>query len=314
MDSGYPGPKTHNCNAQVIPVNLSTISTAKQTFDRWLKQAGLDTDDLGHLKRVQKQDAKSRFLLTAQPTCPSLPPSFNLPDPIQLPVPASAALTPTSLALKSSYWPTIYAPRRKGETEPWSQGKLAWARNAMSMTIATGLRAQENGEVILLSFCVVVLLLAILQLPIAAHVPIPYEVDNEEAIPVTATASDTRTSTRHPLRHCVPNLVRGIVDRYHEARKRSSPPPDAAKNGTNYLLTSLSLFITHEPCIMCSMALLHSRVKEVFYLIPMEKTGGCGGVACLPALPGVNHRFTIWRWRDGDFDVDCIRIHENSDA
>ncbi|SJL07375.1 uncharacterized protein ARMOST_10722 [Armillaria ostoyae] len=264
---------------------------------KWLKQAGLDTDDLGHLKRVQKQDGRTRLLLTALPTCPSPPTDFNLPDPIQLPVPTSAALTPTSLALKSSYWPTIYAPRRKGETEPWSQGKVAWARDAMSLTVATALRAQENGE-----------------LPIAAHVPIPYEVDNEEAILVTATASDTRTSTRHPLRHCVPNLVRGIVDRYHEARRESSPPPDSAKNGTNYLLTSLSLFITHEPCVMCSMALLHSRVKEVFYLIPMEKTGGCGGVTCLPTLPGVNHRFTIWRWRDGDFDVDCIRIHENSDA
>ncbi|PBK97822.1 cytidine deaminase-like protein [Armillaria gallica] len=264
---------------------------------KWLKQAGLDTDDLGHLKRVQKQDGRTRLLLTALPTCPSPPTDFNLPDPIQLPVPTSAALTPTSLALKSSYWPTIYAPRRKGETEPWSQGKVAWARDAMSLTVATALRAQENGE-----------------LPIAAHVPIPYEVDNEEAILVTATASDTRTSTGHPLRHCVPNLVRGIVDRYHEARRESSPAPDSAKNGTNYLLTSLSLFITHEPCVMCSMALLHSRVKEVFYLIPMEKTGGCGGVTCLPTLPGVNHRFTVWRWRDGDFDVDCIRIHENSDA
>ncbi|KAK0449219.1 cytidine deaminase-like protein [Armillaria borealis] len=264
---------------------------------KWLKQAGLDTDDLGHLKRVQKQDGRTRLLLTALSTCPSPPTDFNLPDPIQLPVPTSAALTPTSLALKSSFWPTIYAPRRKGETEPWSQGKVAWARDAMSLTVATALRAQENGE-----------------LPIAAHVPIPYEVDNEEAILVTATASDTRTSTGHPLRHCVPNLVRGIVDRYHEARSESSPSPDSAKNGTNYLLTSLSLFITHEPCVMCSMALLHSRVKEVFYLIPMEKTGGCGGATCLPTLPGVNHRFTIWRWRDGDFDVDCIRIHENSDA
>ncbi|KAK0201687.1 cytidine deaminase-like protein [Desarmillaria ectypa] len=275
-----------------IPEPRHTTSMLK-----WLKQAGLDTNDLGHLKRVQKQDGRTRLLLTALPTCPSPPADFNLPEPIQLPVPTSAALTPTSLALKSSYWPTIYAPRRKGETEPWSQGKVAWARNAMSLAVATALRAQENGE-----------------LPIAAHVPIPYEIDNEDAIPVTATASDTRTSTRHPLRHCVPNLVRDIVDRYHEARRRSSPPLDSVKNGTNYLLTSLSLFITHEPCVMCSMALLHSRVKEVFYLIPMEKTGGCGGLTCLPTLPGVNHRFTIWRWRDGDLDIDRIRIHENSDA
>jgi tRNA-specific adenosine deaminase 3 len=47
---------------------------------------------------------------------------------------------------------------------------------------------------------------------------------------------------------------------------------------------------------MCSMALLHSRVKEVFYVVPMEKTGGCGGATCLPALPGVNHRYAVYKW------------------
>lgn len=47
---------------------------------------------------------------------------------------------------------------------------------------------------------------------------------------------------------------------------------------------------------MCSMALLHSRVKEVFYLYPMPLTGGCGSLVCLPQLKGVNHRFGIARW------------------
>ena len=77
----------------------------------------------------------------------------------------------------------------------------------------------------------------------------------------------------------------------------SQTGPRETRNGSNYLLTDQTFFITHEPCIMCSMALLHSRVKEVIYLFPMSKTGGCGGSTCLPTLKGVNHQFTIFQWK-----------------
>lgn len=84
----------------------------------------------------------------------------------------------------------------------------------------------------------------------------------------------------------------------------SAEQQEAAKNGSQYLLIGLSLFITLEPCLMCTMALLHSRVKEVFYLVPMPQTGGCGGIACVPALKGVNHRFSIAVWKRGKEDED----------
>jgi len=51
---------------------------------------------------------------------------------------------------------------------------------------------------------------------------------------------------------------------------------------------------------MCSMVLLHSRVAKAVYLIPMDKTGGCGGAACLPRLEGANHRFEVEREVSGE--------------
>lgn len=139
------------------------------------------------------------------------------------------------------------------------------------------------------------------------------------------TAHDTRKSTAHPLRHAVMNIIRNIAD--HRASQLPLPPSsvivssdpitntdaDSTFNCNNYILTSMTLFTTHEPCIMCSMALLHSRVKEVVYLVPMEKTGGCGGLACLPKLGGVNHRFGICRWNRDTIDLDALEVDSELD-
>lgn len=148
----------------------------------------------------------------------------------------------------------------------------------------------------------------------AAYVPAPYQSDADLASDADDVkgadafmAHDTRRSAAHPLRHAVMNVIRQIADARARSGDAAEPPThtstpgdDSASphnaNGTNYLLTARTLFTTHEPCIMCSMALLHSRVKEVVYLLPMRATGGCGGGTCVPALPGVNHRFGICRW------------------
>ncbi|KAJ7758482.1 hypothetical protein DFH07DRAFT_449881 [Mycena maculata] len=275
---------------------------------KWLRRSEVDADKLGHLKRVRKQGETSTFLLSVSPTPPNLPHDISLTDPYLVTVPSSVALTTTSLALKNSLWPTIFAPRRKGEVEDWSQGKARWAWEAMHAVVQEALRWRDEGEVGFLP-CNQILSYILLQLPIAAYVPAPYEALDDASLPSAFIAHDTRQSAAHPLRHAVMNLIRQIGE--HRAcsdaeSMEPQPPPDgdseSPRNGNNYLLTSQVLFTTHEPCIMCSMALLHSRVKEVVYLIPMEKTGGCGSAICLPTLPGVNHRFNICRWK-----VETIR-------
>ncbi|KAJ6619511.1 cytidine deaminase-like protein [Mycena sp. CBHHK59/15] len=263
---------------------------------KWLRQNELDEAELGHLKRVRKQGDKSTFLLTASPVPPSLPPNILLPDPFLATVPSSVALTPSSLSLKSLLWPTVYAPRRKGEVEDWSQGKARWAWEAMHVAVREALRSRAEGE-----------------LPIAA-----YHMAHHQPPRSLDATRDIRLS---PLRHAIMNIIRQIADHraHSEVESAEAPPPPledvySPRNGTNYLLTSQTLFTTHEPCIMCSMALLHSRVREVVYLIPMERTGGCGGAMCLPTLPGVNHRFSICRWKGGTIEEEGLHLDASMDA
>jgi tRNA-specific adenosine deaminase 3 len=70
---------------------------------------------------------------------------------------------------------------------------------------------------------------------------------------------------------------------------------------------------------MCTMALVHSRVKEVVFIHPMQKSGGCGGHVLVPELPTINHRFRIWCWKSESLSllgesIDDINIDNSLDV
>lgn len=55
-------------------------------------------------------------------------------------------------------------------------------------------------------------------------------------------------------------------------------------------LPEAELYCTLEPCLQCTGALLHGRVKRVVYGATDPKFGGIESLACLLDLPGLNHR------------------------
>ncbi|KAF8864368.1 cytidine deaminase-like protein [Acephala macrosclerotiorum] len=79
--------------------------------------------------------------------------------------------------------------------------------------------------------------------------------------------------------------------------------PDGNRNG--YLCHGLEIYCTHEPCVMCSMAIIHSRFGRVIFERRMRKTGGmCAdgelghGLAWRKEL---NWTVLAWQWQR---DVD----------
>ncbi len=67
----------------------------------------------------------------------------------------------------------------------------------------------------------------------------------------------------------------------------------ACLHAGNYRLPGATLYVTLEPCAMCMGAMLHARLARVVYGAADPKTGACGGVVDLPALPALNHQTRV---------------------
>ena len=63
----------------------------------------------------------------------------------------------------------------------------------------------------------------------------------------------------------------------------------AAQHLGNYRLTGCSLYVTLEPCVMCSGAIFHSRITEVIYGTADPKTGAVESVTNLFDEHRLNH-------------------------
>ena len=61
----------------------------------------------------------------------------------------------------------------------------------------------------------------------------------------------------------------------------------------NYRLDDCELYVTLEPCAMCSGAMLHARLKRVVFGAPDPKTGAAGSVVNLFSQAALNHQTAL---------------------
>ncbi|OON62977.1 tRNA adenosine(34) deaminase TadA [Massilia sp. KIM] len=67
----------------------------------------------------------------------------------------------------------------------------------------------------------------------------------------------------------------------------------AAEKLGNYRLPGCELYVTLEPCIMCSGAMMHARLARVVYAADDPKTGACGSVLDVFAQERLNHHTEV---------------------
>lgn len=101
--------------------------------------------------------------------------------------------------------------------------------------------------------------------------------------------------------------LRGIDDKLRQYLKETYPEEtfdarnyikkeesDGDDSDGPYLCTGYYIYMLKEPCIMCSMALVHARAKRIFYTFPNEQCGALSSKVKLQAVPSLNHHFEVF--------------------
>ncbi|EGW30981.1 uncharacterized protein SPAPADRAFT_62883 [Spathaspora passalidarum NRRL Y-27907] len=99
------------------------------------------------------------------------------------------------------------------------------------------------------------------------------------------------TGSKTPYDHSVMKAISSIANNELHRRKHSSQ-----EDGEGYLCHNMIVYTTHEPCVMCCMALVHSRIGRLVYLQGTPPTGGLESNYQLGDRDGLNWKFQIWKW------------------
>ncbi len=145
--------------------------------------------------------------------------------------------------------------------------------------------------------------------------PVGAVVVNPKIETVVAVASDRRQ--RNPSQHAVLMAIEKVAEEQRalfadrgrgtteSARSSSSgQKTDDVEDELPYLCTGYDVFVTREPCCMCSMAMVHSRVRRVFY--GCDSAAGALGTKCkLHVNRQLNHHYLVFK---GLLSEECRKL------
>eukprot|EP00501_MAST-03F_sp_TOSAG23-6_P000042 GSMAST32.ASY1.ANO1.43.1 assembled CDS len=118
-----------------------------------------------------------------------------------------------------------------------------------------------------------------------------------------AVFSSGATQNVHPLQHAAMCCIEGVA-----SKQQSKNSVSTNYSVSNYLCTGFDAYLTREPCTMCAMALVHSRVKRVFYGTSNLSAGGLGSCYSLHEISELNHHFQVYKLSGGSILEDCERL------
>ncbi|ODQ68660.1 cytidine deaminase-like protein [Nadsonia fulvescens var. elongata DSM 6958] len=185
-------------------------------------------------------------------------------------------------------WPIMWRGNVSAMRTCLSKNEVNDIRNYLKKVVEMARDNKQNGE-----------------LPIATLIVDP------STNRVVSSVADSRKKAGNPLRHSIMDCVASVADRELNRRKYNDVELKKGDDSDrNYLCLGLHVYTTHEPCPMCSMALMHSRVSRLIYIQSSPQVGAIEPVSAagynIHWNDQLNWHFDAWKWVGENLGLDEI--------
>lgn len=120
-------------------------------------------------------------------------------------------------------------------------------------------------------------------------------------------ASYTFQSIFHPVMIAIDGVAERDQHRNEPSLKKQKCERDEGSAATineeedeSYLCTGYDVYVDREPCVMCAMALIHSRARRVVFAKLNATDGALASAHRLHTIKSLNHHYRVFHMRLGD--------------